>query len=214
MNMEEKDKKRDTLEKAKTIMGKIDPALLSAALSEMMVEADEAEEADVAKVKKAIKGIYDSIPEGKDKTSIVSKAIMELDSEIIKKEVKVIKENLASIDKETIMEAAKDYVDVQEISNKTIFCSCALKFGISVQCACALKFGIGPFCRRCVKFFIIPDCACGIRYNVGPAREWGEWEIYPQSKEQLTEEIIQEVLQSPELSRAMKNMLKKIQDEK
>lgn len=62
MNMEENDKKRDPLETAKTIMGKIDPSLLSAALSEMIMEADEAEEADVAKVKKAIKGIYDSIP--------------------------------------------------------------------------------------------------------------------------------------------------------
>ena len=68
--MDEDNKKRDNLERAKTIMGKFDPALLSAALSEMMLEAEEAEEADVAKAKKAIKGIYDSIPEGKDKKSI------------------------------------------------------------------------------------------------------------------------------------------------
>ncbi len=117
MDMEENDKKRETLEKAKAIMGKIDPALLSAALSEMMMEADKAEEADVAKIKKAIKGIYDSIPEGKDKTSLVSKAITELDSEIIEKEIKVIKGKLANIDKETIMEAAKDYGEFR----KTLF---------------------------------------------------------------------------------------------
>jgi hypothetical protein len=113
--MEENDKKRDNLERAKTIMGKIDPALLSAALSEIMLEADEAEEADVTKVKKAIKGIYDSIPEGKDRKSILSKAITELNSDIIERDVKVIKENLASIDRETIMEAAKDYVDIRKL---------------------------------------------------------------------------------------------------
>ena len=54
--MEESNEKRDNLERAKTIMGKIDPALLSAALGEMMMEADEAEDADVQKQKRPLKG--------------------------------------------------------------------------------------------------------------------------------------------------------------
>jgi hypothetical protein len=240
MNMEENAKKIDNLEKAKTIMGKIDPALLSAALSEMMMEADEAEEADVAKVKKAIKGIYDSIPEGKDKTSIVSKAIKELDSEIIEKEVKVIKGRLASIDRVTIMEAAKDFVDIQEIKacicKSAVACVCALKYYINspvicksaVACVCALKYYINSpvkcacsisggsdiaYCYKgCIGYFIKPPgCSCGIQYLVEP---YHEWEMDPRIKGQLTEEIIQEVLQRPELPRAMKKMLKEIQDEK
>jgi hypothetical protein len=214
--MKEEDKKRDNLERAKTIMGKTDPALLSAALSEMMVEADEAEEADVAKVKEAIKGIYDSIPDGRDKNSIVSKAITELSSDIIKKEVKVIKENLASIDKETIIEAAKDYVDIGERCAAPIYCQRCITHGIEL---CILGcIGHDVTIPRC---FVYPiQCAfslcrsCGLMFLVGPYEYLQEREIDPRIKEQLKEEIIQEVLQRPELSRAMKKMLKKIQDEK
>jgi hypothetical protein len=221
--MEEKDKKMDKLENVKTIMGKIDPTLLSAALSEMMMEAAEAEDAEVAKVKKAIKGIYDSIPEGKDKTSIISKAITELDSEIIEKEVKIIKGKLAGIDKETIMEAAKEYVDI-EVMAKPPFCGSCIIFAIKPQCSSfCLKYAIQTCLLGCVKYAIkppcltgcikyaIPSCDCGIQYVVGfiPV-----WETNPGIIGQLKEEIIQEVIQRPELSRAMKNMLKKIQDEK
>jgi hypothetical protein len=217
--MEEDDKKRDNLERAKIIMGKIDPTLLSAALSEMMMEADEAEEADVARAKKAIKGIYDSIPEGKDKTSIVSKAIAELDSDIIEKEVKVIKENLASIDKETIMEAAKDYLDIQVQKCKISLCECSLKSvclcSLKSVCLCSLKsLCFISICFKCVnplcvgRSILCPDhCLYPIQYQE-------ELERDPLAKEQFKEEIIQEILQRPELSRAMKKMLKKIQDEK
>jgi hypothetical protein len=229
--MEEKEKKIDKLENAKTIMGKIDPALLSAVLSEMMIEAEEEEDAEVARVKKAIKGIYESIPAGKDKTSIISKAITELDSEIVEKEVKAIKGKLASIDKETIMEAAKDFVDLKEIK----VCICNLKSAISVTCGCSLKYSLYPcqvcvnsipvtcacliaggpdiaYCSKgCIGYLIKPPgCNCGIQYIIGP---YYEWEMDPLIKGQLKEEIIQEVLQKPELSRAMKKMLKKIQDE-
>jgi hypothetical protein len=211
MNMEENAKKIDNLEKAKTIMGKIDPALLSAALSEMMIEADEAEEADVAKVKKAIKGIYDAIPEGKDKTSIVSKAITELDSEIIEKEVKVIKGKLANIDKETIMEAAKEYVGIEVITNLP-YCSVCIKVSIKPACLFGcIKYDVTPPCYKCVNK-VMPLCFPCI-HKIMYQEDW-EWPINPLIKEQLTEETIQGVLQSPELSRAIKNMFKKIQAEK
>jgi len=237
------EKKRDNLERAKTIMGKIDPALLSAALSEMMMEADDAEESDVAKAKVAIKKIYDSIPEGKDKESILSKAITELGSDIIEKEVKVIKENLASLDRKTIMEAAKDYVDVQEIKScicnlksaiaiasctwcikyylpicqgciNDVKCWCGIGSSSSIQCACGIgSSGSNIICTYgCIGYPIKPPgCSCGVQYQVGIPQEW---ETDPLIKGQLREEIIQEVLQRPELSRAMKKMLKKIQDEK
>jgi hypothetical protein len=271
MNMKEDDKKRDNLERAKIVMGKTDPALLSAVLSEIIMETDEAEEVEVAKVKKAIKGIYDSIPEGKDKKSIISKAFTELDSDIIEKEVKVIKENLASIDKETIMEAAKDYVNIQEIKSciyslkSAIACVCGLKYYLfncqscvnNVKCICGIGSsgsdiqmcicgigssgsniqscicgigssgsdiqmcicGIGSSGSNiqscfygCIYYAIKPPgCSCGIQYEVGIPQKW---ETDPLIKGQLKEEIIQEVLQRPELSRAMKKMLKKIQDEK
>jgi len=261
MNMEESNKKRDNLERAKTIMGKIDPALLSAALSEMMMEADNAEDADVAKVKEAIKGIYDSIPEGRDKESILSKAITELGSDIIAKEVKFIKENLASIDRETITEAAKDYVDFQNICaihvggcklciNSAICVTpvgcklcinsavCVSPVGGCIQCinsavcafcishaVCAVCINSAvcarcishAVCARCVSFAV---CAVCVSHEILQCNSIGidipdPWELVdPQIKQQLKEEIIQEVLQRPELSRAMKNMLKKIQDEK
>jgi hypothetical protein len=218
--MKEEDKKRDILERAKTIIGKIDPALLSVALSEMMIDADEAEEADVAKAKEAIKRIYDSIPEGKDKKSIVSKAITELDSDIIKKEVKIIKESLANIDRKTIMEAAKDYVDIDDIfisakfCGSSISCTSAISCKASIMCLCALRHPIFSACTFCVNSSIKPQCPCGIRYIVGPYRELEKWEIDPQIREQFKEEIIQEMLQRPELPRAMKKMLKKIESEK
>jgi len=148
MNMEESNKKRDNLERAKTIMGKIDPELLTVALSEMMLEKDEAEEADVANAKEAIKGIYDSIPEGRDKKSILSKAITELDSDIIEKEVKAIKENLASIDKETIMEAAGEC--------NINFMGQICRFAIGGPCmqpvgGCHNTVMMGPICRFAVS---------------------------------------------------------------
>jgi len=248
MNMEESNKKRENLERAKTIMGKIDPALLTEALSEMMIEADEAEEADVAKAKKAIKGIYDSIPEGRDKKSILSKAITELDSDIIEKEVKVIKENLSGIDKETIMNAAKDYgylswsfcqYPVHACENHPVeLCDICIN-GVSIQhglpchvdicaypvrhCSACLPsisvkgsppgYGMCSYSvRLCYASFISPClnyCIHGIPTIPDP------WQLEdPWIMEQLKEEIIQEVLQRPELSRAMKKMLKKIQEEK
>jgi len=73
MNMEDSNEKRDNRERAKTIMGKIDPALLSAALSEMMVMEEESEDSEVARVKEAIKEIYDSIPEDRDKKTYYRK---------------------------------------------------------------------------------------------------------------------------------------------
>jgi hypothetical protein len=219
MKMKEEDKKRDNLERAKTIMGKIDPALLSAALSEMMVEADEAEEADVAKVKEAIKGIYDKIPEGKDKKSIISKAFTELDSDIVEKEVRAIKENLASIDRETIMEAAKDYFDVKE----TIQLPWCKIYSIKPECKyiirpcdyfvcgiCLSRICSVVLCGYCISSGGIACPRC-ISYGIPGKPDWVE---YPLIKEQLKEEIIQELLQRPELSRAMKKMLNKIQDEK
>jgi hypothetical protein len=234
--MDEDDKKRGSLERAKTIMGKIDPALLSVALSEMMLEAEEAEEADVAKAKKAIKGIYDSIPEGKDKKSIISKAITELDSDIIEKEVKVIKENLASIDKQTIMEAAKDYVDIPEICRFSIYCiqypvgGCKLcissaicleflggcdpaicAFPIGCKFAVCSTYPLGG-CKRCIAYNVFVCNYYCLKYAIYENPQ--QVEIDPRIKEQIKEEIIQEVLQRPELSRAMKKMLKKIQDEK
>jgi len=219
MNVEQDNRKRDELERARTIMGKIDPALLSAALSEIMREADEAEEADVAAVKKAIKGVYDSIPKGKDKNSILLKAITELDSEIIEKEVKVIKENLASIDRETIMEAAKDYVELKE----TIQLPWCILYSIKQPCKYIIRpcdyFVCGICLSRICSVVLCGYCISGggiacprcISYGIPGKPDWVE---YPLIKEQFKEEIIHELLQRPELSRAIKKMLNKIQDEK
>ncbi len=224
--MEEDDKKKSDFERVKAIMGRFDPALLSAALREMMIEADEAEEADVVKAKEAIKGAYDSIPEGKDKKSIVSKAVAELDSDIIEKEVKVIKEKLASVDKETILEAAKDFLDVTYLrdfpciwSNIKPDCKYIIEKCKNVFIAC----GSSIFCiypEGC-SFFVCGPSIWDCHYHClhqGIAKEPGFGiplpDINPLIKEQLKEEIIQELLEKPELARAVKKMLKKIQDEK
>jgi hypothetical protein len=208
----------DKLQRAKNIMGKVDPALLSTALSGILREADEAEEADVAKAKRAIENIYNSIPEDKDRTSIVSKAIRELDADISKKEVKAIMGDLAGIDKKTIMEAAKDYLDiVPHMSCVFLIDICKTDIGICgkhrigicpIQICSTAFLGIPPECHHhCLHYgLIIPD--------------WRKWIIpdwddpNPWAKEQFMKEIIQELLERPELSRAMRKMLKEISREK
>jgi len=239
--MKEDDKKMKDAGKAKEIMSKIDPELLSAALGELIVEADEAEEPDVERVKKSLKEIYDSIPEGKDKASIMSKAIGELDADVVGREVKVVKEKLANIDRETLIDAAKDFVDVQAICHLYRICFRCLNYIIPCLHGC-IKYLIGcsPGCikylifpctpSRCIKYsiFVCPngcikypiiDCQGGCPlYKIYECRSIGmpdfpEWEIDPVIKEKLKAEIIQELLQSPEINRAMKKMLTKIKEE-
>jgi hypothetical protein len=236
MNMEDSDKKRDNLERAKTIMGKIDPALLSAALSEMMVMEEESEDSEVARVKEAIRGIYDSIPEDRDKKTILSKAITELNSDIIGKEVQDIKENLAGIDRQTIIDAAKEYVDIQSL-HKYHFChhaicmsplgSCVLRLNpcsdycvVSVKpvfpCNSGIEFCISPVKKipSCVYYQICNGGCPLFGINSGCTVSISDIPGVSVIDPQIREGIIQEVLQRPELSRAVEKMLKKIQDEK
>lgn len=223
----------DDLEKAKRIMGRIDPALLSAALWEMTIEAEEAEEADVAKVKEAIKGIYDSIPEGKDKKSIISKAVVEFASDIIESEVKAIKKDLASFDRETLQKAARDYI-VLEGGVPAICIICVYSDVLTIPCVPGCLICVS--CMSCVVCVSCMSCVSCIGSHICPQFVCTPSNVCPQSlcntfsisgnplfslpvpssmaKEQLKEEIIQDLLQRPELSRAMKRMLKKIQDEK
>lgn len=232
--MKEDDKEMENFERAKAIMGRIDPELLSAALREMIVEADDAEEAEVAKAKEAIKRICESIPEGKDKISIISKAITELDSDIQEKEVQSVKEKLEGIDNKTIMEAAKEYIDTQGLCKMAISCNGSLPCTtFNVSCACSLRAIchlclhmaiVRPsqefICNRCLHMAVYPPCpgsSITCQYNClrHAISEYPmDWVIDPLIIEQLKEEIIQELIQGPELPRAMKKMLKKIQEEK
>ncbi len=225
------EKQRANLDRAKTIMGKIDPALLSSVLHELVVEADEAEGPEVAKIKASIKKIYDSIPEGKNKTSIISKAIAELNSDITEKEIKAIKVQLAGFDKETIWEAAKDFVDIQKFCTYSIFCSHCVNYYV-MQCQVCVKHAVpclnclssAVHCLKCVTYMINCPNHC-LSHGIPTIPDWRDWENpwkgnplmddpAPILKEQLKAEIIQELLKNPELSRAMKKMLQKIGEEK
>lgn len=210
--MDEKNEKRGSLERAKEIMQMIDPALLSAALNEIMLDADEAEEDEAARIKGAIREIYDSIPEGKNKASIVSKAIKELDSDILEREISTIKESLAEIDMETIMQAAKDFIDIDNLSISCQLYLIGCKYYIIKPCAVCITYKVNP-CLNCIKYIIFPCKHYCLKYAIYEyPKDW--LEIDPPIKEQLKEEIIQEVLQRPELSRAMNKMIRKIQDKK
>ena len=218
--MKENDKKLRDAEKAREVISKIDPKLLSAALSEIMIETDEAEEPDVERAKKSLKEIYDSIPEGKDKASIMSKAIAELDADTTAREVKVVKEKLANIDKETLIDAAKDYIDVDAI--------CIYPVGGCWKYQVCSIYSIGdcwkyPVCsiysiNGCWKYQVCvirvwdPPCHFCLRV-IYDRPEIPDWEPYAGVKEKLKAEIIQELLQSPEINRAMKKMLTKIKNE-
>jgi len=135
-------KEKDNLEKAREIMGKIDPELLPSAIRELMIEVDEAEEPDVEETKKALKKVYDSIPEGKDKASIMSKAIYELDNEIVTKEIEEVKGKLAGFGKETLVQGAKEYIDISVLMN----------------CPDSQIWKCPPVCKLCVNSLPKPNC--------------------------------------------------------
>jgi len=221
--MTEEDVVISDIEKAKIVMGKVDPVLLSAALSEMMIEADKAEEADdVARVKKAIKSVYDSIPEGKDKASIMSKAIAEFDADVVDKEIAIIKEKLAGIALETLMDAATNYVGGKGILSDPS------KLGSYFTCSMFRVQGYGSICSRQIVD-LTPRCGlplwCDKRQIVDlttkcDASLWcGRclYDIYDTcpapvggidlDPNLLEEFVIPRVIQSPQLSRAVKKMV-------
>lgn len=238
--MKENDKKMDDVDKAKEIMGKIDPELLSAAINDMVVKEEEAEEADVEKVKEHLKKIHDMLPADKDKMSIIAKAFEELNADVAEKEASLVREKLASFSKETIIEAAKEFIDIQAILCPWYRIYPCRWYRIR---PCHWYYRIWPDCFwyyriwPCKWYKIYSPCSfyniyrdpCSL-YDINyckvqlgqdiPCKSIGidipeipEWEINPAIKERLKAEIIQELLQSPELSRAMKKMLTKIKDE-
>ncbi len=214
--MTEEDVVISDIEKAKIVMGKVDPVLLSAALSEMMIEADKAEEADdVARVKKAIKGVYDSIPEGKDKASIMSKAIAEFDADVVDKEIAIIKEKLAGIALETLMDAATNYVGgrgiIHDPKKLRSYFTCAIYRVYGDSCTSNVCKGsdlvLGdPYilCKSdCILFGLKAGCVTLIKGEEYCAAGIGiDFDL-----DVLEERITQNVIQRPELSRALKKMV-------
>jgi hypothetical protein len=157
----------------KEAIKKFDPALTMIAVNELLqtkkTEQASVEKEDVEKVKPKIKEVFSSLPESKDRAAIISKALYEVNSEIITEEIKKIKTSLSSLDQKELMEIAK------ELATSTPECtSCLLPELGCGDCihyfvvACTPQYCVGQNiiqCSACITYPIIHCTAC-ITYSI------------------------------------------------
>ena len=215
--------KRD-VEKAKEILKKFDPALVMMAIQDADTKVD-----DVEKAKDGIRKVYESIPDTEKRSEILSKAVTEVEAEVIDKEVKNVRAAIEDIDKEALVEAAVDLEVVDPTHRLCLFhhigchyynigcyysnigchyhsISC---YHSSIGChyhsigchysSIGCHIFIGHECRIMLGFEHGCRAMLGLEIVVPPE----EYIINP-----LKEELVKEVLTSPELSRAMEKMIK------
>jgi hypothetical protein len=140
------------VEKAKKIIERFDPALVAVAMQEMDVKA-----IDVKRAKEKIRKVYDSIPTKpqQDKMKVLSKAVAEVELELVQKEIENVKVALREFDRAVLVEAAKDYViDATSICWFPI-CICP-EGGCPPRIGCLFPEGGCPPNIRCV----FPEGGC------------------------------------------------------
>lgn len=214
--MEKKD-----VEKAKEIIKQFDPALLMRAMQEIDTKVEE------EKAKDGIRKVYESIPDAKKRGEILSKAVAELEMELIDKEVMNVRASIEKIDKEVLQEAAKDYFEAIDVKEGCIcinpeFCYYPLYCeGYHIHCN-----GYHIYCRsreEC-RISLCGYSICG--YSICGYRICGH-HLFEQCKsigmipdipdipvdwwkKVITEGAIKEILESPELPKAMEKMIKEM----
>ncbi|KAF5433296.1 hypothetical protein C5S36_06750 [Candidatus Methanophagaceae archaeon] len=186
------------VERAKEIIKNFDPALVMRAMQEIDTKVE-----DVEKAKDGIRKVYESIPDTKMRAEILSKAVTELEMEVIDKEVKNVRTSIEKFDKEVLLEAAKDYLEAS---------------GIATMCMYLVTECIGPEGKyydlsrskppHLCEYSLLckyPEYLCTIALNCGsllhPVEEDWRW------RKVMTEGLVKEVLGSPELPRAMEKMI-------
>ena len=203
--------KRD-VERAKEILKKFDPALVAMAIQEADTKVD-----DVEKAKDGIRKVYESIPDTGNRSEILSKAVTEVEAEVIDKEVKNVRAEIEDLDKEVLVAAA---VDMEVIDPARMICplyrigcyyhihcysyiGCHIHIGCYYHIHCYRYIGchtrIWHECRAMLGF----EHGCGARIGLEMDLDMDRYTTHP-----LKEELVEEVLASPELSRAMERMIK------
>ncbi len=151
---------------------KLDPALVMLAMQEMDIKTDEVE-----KVKEGIRGVYESISDTEKKPEILSKALAELEPEIIDKEIKNVKAILENIDKDVLLKATRD---LETAASAQLCIKYLIGCGYRIICPsyeiiCTRCVGYRIICLDCVGYRIICssyEIRCGYRiicpsYEVG-----------------------------------------------
>lgn len=205
--MEKKD-----VEKAKEIIKQFDPALLMRAMQEIDTKVEE------EKAKDGIRKVYESIPDAKKRGEILSKAVAELEMELIDKEVMNVRASIEKIDKEVLQEAAKDYFEAIDVKGMCICINPEFCMRYLISCS------YPEFCKRYQIFCRYPEW-CGILISCGyricghhlfeQCKSIGMIPDIPDIpvdwwKKVITEGAIKEILESPELPKAMEKMIKEM----
>lgn len=175
------------VERAKEIIKKFDPALVMRAMQEIDTKVE-----DVEKAKDGIRKVYESIPDTKMRAEILSKAVTELETEVIDKEVKNVRTSIEKFDKEVLLEAAKDYLEASGLATMCM--------NPEFICPEPPHLCKNPEFLGCSEALSI----CGPSlYLVEIYWWWKDWRW----KEYMTEGLVKEVLGRPELPRAMEKMI-------
>ncbi len=201
--------KRD-VEKAKEILKKFDPALVMMAIQDADTKVD-----DVEKAKDGIRKVYESIPDTEKRSEILSKAVTEVETEVIDKEVKNVRVAIEGIAKDVLVEAA---VDLEVIDPAHRICH-HYHIGCYRYLIGCYHYHVG--CYRYLigchhyhigcRYSIMYECKALIGFEHECSAMLGlEMEVPPEEyiTHPLKEELVNEVLTSPKLSRAMEKMIK------
>jgi hypothetical protein len=109
------------VQKVKEVMRRFDSSLVAAAIQELDIE-----ESEYAKVKESVKQVYTRIDaEPELALNAMKRAQAELENEVIFAEVNRVKEALARFDRNTVLEAAAEYIG-----------SAGFQYCISPECIC------------------------------------------------------------------------------
>lgn len=203
-------------QRVKEIIKKFDPALVAMAVQEKDINSE-----DVEKAKKDIIKIYESISERKDRIGILSKALEEINAELINKEVNKVKAALKDFDKDTLIEAMKDLgmQDVEACLRHSIrICPLCIShqipclFCISYRIPCLFCISHPIECHRCIMYRIIHPCngyhivSRGCESSIAVEVDPGSIVVDPAELEDIAKGIIE----SKEMSRAIKKMIREM----
>jgi len=175
------------VERAKEIIKNFNPALVMRAMQEIDTKVE-----DVEKAKDGIRKVYESIPDTKMRAEILSKAVTELETEVIDKEVKNVRTSIEKFDKEVLLEAAKDYLEASGLATMCMYPECICPEKYYDWCKYSL------LCKN-PELYQCRNDLCGSPIHLVEKYWW--W------RKIMTEGLVKEVLGSPELPRAMEKMI-------
>lgn len=207
----------NAIARAKKVMNQFDPALVASAIKELSMIPQRIEPEDIESVKAQIRALYDKLPKTKDRSQIIVRALDEVNTEVLTVEIEKIKDALAKFDRDVLLEASKA-LEIPVCGHASIVCLRCLYQDIGpcqlyLVGPCQL-YHVGPCqffaidckfrfiggCRSCVSFLIY--CGHCISYQL--PYEIDPIQVIPPV---LQEKLIQQVFDSPQLTRAVRAMI-------